>query len=225
MPCSNSGDGMEKIFAIGDIHGCLSKLENLIPQIGIDSEEDALVFIGDYIDRGPDPRGVVDFVLDLRKKIRRVICLKGNHEQMFLDYVCLNRNEGLYLSNGGTATIGSYGCHKTSGGREIIDVPDSHMSFFHSLLLSYETNDYIFVHAGLRDNVPLKEQDPQDMLWLRHEFILSSYDFGKTVVFGHTPMSHTNPLFRPGRIGIDTGAVYGGFLTCIELPSKRIYQA
>lgn len=224
MPCSDSGDGMEKIFAIGDIHGCLSKLENLIPQIGIDSEEDALIFIGDYIDRGPDSRGVVDFVLDLRKKIRTVICLRGNHEQMFLDYVCHNRDKDLYLFNGGDATIASYGYRKTPGGMKI-DVPDSHISFFHSLLLWYETDDYIFVHAGLRENIPLKDQDIQDMLWLRHEFILSSHDFGKTVVFGHTPMSHSSPLFRPGRIGLDTGAVYGGFLTCVELPSKKIYQA
>ncbi|HPQ44267.1 MAG TPA: metallophosphoesterase family protein [Syntrophales bacterium] len=215
---------MEKIFAIGDIHGCLSKLEHLIPQIEIDSEEDTLVFIGDYIDRGPDSPGVVDFVLDLRRKIDRVVCLRGNHEQMFLDYVCLNKNESLYLANGGDATIESYGYRRTPEGRKI-NVPESHMSFFRSLLLWYETADYIFVHAGLRDTVPLDEQDPQDLLWLRYEFILSSHDFGKTVIFGHTPMSHTNPLFCPGRIGIDTGAVYGGFLTCIELPSQRIYQA
>ncbi len=215
---------MEKIFAIGDIHGCLSKLEVLIPQIGIDSEEDALVFIGDYIDRGPDSRGVVDFVLDLRKKMHRVICLMGNHEQMFLDYVCLNKDEDIYLFNGGNATIASYGYRSVHGGKEI-NVPDDHMEFFKSLLPFHETDDYIFVHAGLRENVPLKDQDIQDMLWLRHEFILSSHDFGKTVVFGHTPMSHARPLFLPGRIGIDTGAVYGGYLTCVELPSKKIYQA
>jgi len=224
MPCSDSGDVMGKIFAIGDIHGCLSKLENLIPQIGIDSEEDTLVFTGDYIDRGPDSRGVVDFVLDLKREIRRVICLKGNHEQMFLDYVSLNKNEELYLLNGGNTTIASYGYRNVHGDREL-NVPDSHMDFFNSLLPCYETDDYIFVHAGLRDNIPLKEQNIQDMLWIRYDFIMSSYAFGKTVVFGHTPMSHTDPLFRRGRIGIDTGAVYGGFLTCIELPSKKVYQA
>jgi len=215
---------MGKIFAIGDIHGCLSKLEALIPQIDIDNRDDTLVFIGDYIDRGPDSRGVVDFVLDLRKKIRRVTCLMGNHEQMFLDYVCHDRDEDFYLFNGGDATIASYGYRKTRGERKI-DVPDSHMSFFRSLLLWYETDDYIFVHAGLREKIPLKEQDVHDLLWVRHEFIRSSYDFGKTVVFGHTPMPHAEPLFLPGRIGIDTGAVYGGLLTCVELPSQKIYQA
>ncbi|MBW2600171.1 MAG: serine/threonine protein phosphatase [Deltaproteobacteria bacterium] len=215
---------MEKIFVIGDIHGCLSKLEGLIPQIGINSEEDTLVFIGDYIDRGPDPRGVVDFVLDLRKKIRRVICLKGNHEQMFLDYVCLNKDEDLYLFNGGDTTVASYGYRSAHGDKEL-NVPDSHMDFFNSLLYCYETDDYIFVHAGLRENVSLKDQNIYDMLWIRHDFIMSSCDFGKTVVFGHTPMSHSKPLFLPSRIGIDTGAVYGGFLTCVELPSRKIYQA
>lgn len=215
---------MGKIFAIGDIHGCLSKLERIISRIGINSKDDTLVFIGDYIDRGPDSRGVVNFVLDLKKEIRKVICLKGNHEQMFLDYVRLNKNEDLYLSNGGDTTIASYGYRNIHGLREL-DVPDDHMNFFDSLLPCHETNDYIFVHAGLRENVPLKDQNIKDMLWIRHDFILSSYNFGKTVIFGHTPMSHSKPLFLPGRIGIDTGAVYGGLLTCIELPSRKIYQA
>jgi len=215
---------MGKIFAIGDIHGCLSRLERIISKIGIDSTEDTLVFIGDYIDRGPDSRGVVDFVLDLKRKIRTVICLKGNHEQMFLDYVCLNKNEGLYLSNGGDTTIASYG-YRTVRGIKELNVPDNHMEFFNTLLPFYETDEYIFVHAGLREGVLLKDQKTPDMLWIRHDFILSSYDFGKTVVFGHTPMSHSKPFFLPGRIGIDTGAVYGGFLTCIELPSQKIYQA
>ncbi|MBW2560144.1 MAG: serine/threonine protein phosphatase [Deltaproteobacteria bacterium] len=215
---------MEKIFAIGDIHGCLSKLETLIPQIDIDSDNDTLVFIGDYIDRGPDPRGVVDFVLDLREKIHTVICLKGNHEQMFLDYVCHDMDEDFYLFNGGDTTIASYGYRKTRG-VEKIDVPDSHMDFFRSLLPWYETDNYIFVHAGLRDRIPLQDQDVHDLLWVRYEFIRSSYDFGKTVVFGHTPVSHAEPLFLPGRIGIDTGAVYGGPLTCVELPLQKIYQA
>ncbi|MDD5723325.1 MAG: metallophosphoesterase family protein [Syntrophales bacterium] len=215
---------MGKIFAIGDIHGCLSKLEALIPQMEIRNRDDTLVFIGDYIDRGPDSRGVVDFILALKKKIYTVICLRGNHEQMFLDYVCHDRAENFYLSNGGDATIASYEYRNTPKGRKL-DVPDSHMSFFRSLLLWYETDDYIFVHAGLSEKIPLKDQEIDVLLWVRHEFIRSSYDFGKTVVFGHTPMPHAEPLFFPGRIGIDTGAVYGGLLTCVELPSKKTYQA
>jgi len=215
---------MGKIFAIGDIHGCRAKLEALIPRIGIDSDNDTLVFIGDYIDRGPDSKGVVDLVLDLKEEIRTVICLKGNHEEMFLDYLCHGRGKEIYLLNGGDATIASYGYRRT-GERGTIDVPESHMDFFRSLLLWYETDQYIFVHAGLRDRIPLEDQDVHDLLWVRYEFIRSSYDFGKTVVFGHTPVSHEEPLFLPGRIGIDTGAVYGGPLTCVELPLQKVYRA
>ena len=215
---------MGRIFAIGDIHGCLSKLERLIPQIDIDRGNDTLVFIGDYIDRGDNSKEVVECVLDLRERIGRVVCLKGNHEEMFLDYVCHGSNREMYLLNGGDATIASYGYRKTPGGMKI-NVPDRHMHFFTSLLLWYETEQYIFVHAGLRDGISLENQDPSDLLWIRYEFIQSSYDFGKTIVFGHTPTSHEDPLFLPGRIGIDTGAVYGGPLTCVELPSQKVYQA
>ena len=215
---------MGRIFAIGDIHGCLSKLEALIPQIEIDRDNDTLVFIGDYIDRGDDSKGVIDFLLDLRERIGTVVCLKGNHEEMFLDYLCNGKNEGMYLLNGGDATIASYGYRETRGGVKV-DVPETHMNFFRSLLLWYETEQYIFVHAGLRDEISLENQDPSDLLWIRYEFIRSSYDFGKTIVFGHTPVSHAEPLFLPGRIGIDTGAVYGGPLTCVELLSQKVYQA
>ena len=214
---------MGRIFAIGDIHGCISKLENIIDRIDLDAQNDTLVFIGDYIDRGPDSKGVVDFVLELRKSINQVICLLGNHEQMFLDYLHdKNFNKEIFLVNGGGNTISSYGVIETSEGIKV-DVPESHMQFFTSLLPYYETDDYIFVHAGLRPNIPLEKQSIEDLIWIRHEFINSSYDFGKIVIFGHTLFSQ--PLIEPNKIGIDTGAVYGGKLTCIQLPEVKIYQA
>ncbi len=214
---------MGRIFAIGDIHGCISKLENIIDRIDLDAQNDTLVFIGDYIDRGPDSKGVVDFVLELRKSINQVICLLGNHEQMFLDYLHdENFNKEIFLVNGGGNTISSYGVIETSEGIKV-DVPESHMQFFTSLLPYYETDDYIFVHAGLRPNIPLEKQSIEDLIWIRHEFINSSYDFGKIVIFGHTLFSQ--PLIEPNKIGIDTGAVYGGKLTCIQLPEVKIYQA
>jgi len=213
---------MGRIFAIGDIHGCISKLERIIDRIDIDAQNDTLVFIGDYIDRGPDPKGVVDFVLDLRKSINRVICLLGNHEQMFLDYLRDESfNKEIFLVNGGGNTISSYGVIETSEGIKV-DVPESHMQFFTSLLPYYQTDDYIFVHAGLRPNIPLEKQSIEDLIWIRYEFINSSYDFGKTVIFGHTPLSQ--PFIDFNKIGIDTGAVYGGKLTCIQLPEVKIYQ-
>jgi len=214
---------MGKIFAIGDIHGCISQLDRLLAQLDIDKEKDTLLFIGDYIDRGPDPKGVIDSILDIRKNISKVVCLSGNHEDMFLNYCLDRRDQELYMSNGGMRTLASYG-FSPEGTEELI-LPESHREFFTSLRTYHETDDYIFVHAGLRPGVPLDRQDREDLLWIRFEFIRSPYDFGKTVIYGHTPVFLDEPLIDKNKIGIDTGAVYGGWLTCIELPEMKIYQA
>jgi serine/threonine protein phosphatase 1 len=214
---------MGKIFAIGDIHGCISHLDRLMAQLNIDAGDDTLVFIGDYIDRGPNPKGVIDAILDIRRTISNVVCLCGNHEDMFLKY-CLDRSdEDLYMSNGGMHTLASYGFARE--GTEELILPESHREFFNNLRTYYEKDDYIFVHAGLRPGIPLNRQDRDDLLWIRFEFISSPYDFGKTVIYGHTPVSLNKPLIDKNKIGIDTGAVYGGRLTCIELPEMKIYQA
>jgi serine/threonine protein phosphatase 1 len=213
---------MGKIFAIGDIHGCISQLDKLMAQIDIDAGEDTLVFVGDYIDRGPDPKGVIDAILDMRKNIRNVVCLAGNHEDMFLNYCLDRRDEDLYMSNGGMRTLASYGL--SPEGTEELILPESHREFFTNLRTYHETDDYIFVHAGLRPGVPLDRQDREDLLWIRFEFINSPYDFGKTIIYGHTPISLRKPLIDNNKICIDTGAVYGGKLTCIELLEMKIYQ-
>jgi len=213
---------MEKIFAIGDIHGCISPLDKLMAQLDIDASQDTLIFVGDYIDRGPDSKGVIDAILDIRKNIGDVVCLTGNHEDMFLNYCLDRRNENLYMSNGGMRTLASYG-FSPEGTEELI-LPPSHREFFTGLRTYHETDDYIFVHAGLRPGIPLDRQDREDLMWIRFEFINSPYDFGKTVVYGHTPVSLNKPLIDKNKICIDTGAVYGGKLTCIELPKMTIYQ-
>ncbi len=213
---------MEKIFAIGDIHGCISPLDKLMAQLDIDASQDTLIFVGDYIDRGPDSEGVIDAILDIRKNIGDVVCLTGNHEDMFLNYCLDRRNENLYMSNGGMRTLASYG-FSPEGTEELI-LPPSHREFFTGLRTYHETDDYIFVHAGLRPGIPLDRQDREDLMWIRFEFINSPYDFGKTVVYGHTPVSLNKPLIDKNKICIDTGAVYGGKLTCIELPKMTIYQ-
>ncbi len=211
---------MGRIFAIGDVHGCLDKLVDLMDRLDYDASRDTLLFIGDYIDRGPDSRGVVQFILDLRESGTAVVCLRGNHEQMFLDYYHGREDKSFFLSNGGISTLRSYNVDDDlTGGR----IPESHLRFFTTLLPYYETDGHIFVHAGLRPGIPLAQQDEDDLIWIRYEFISSSYDFGKTVVFGHTPMQ--KPYFNKAKIGIDTGAVYGGKLTCLELPEGRIHQA
>ena len=212
---------MNKIFAIGDIHGCLDRLRTLIKNLDIDRQHDILVFIGDYIDRGKSSKEVVDYMIKLRGEFNN-ICLMGNHEQMFLNYLA-GTNEEMYLFNGGTTTLSSYGIDRTSPPhirRQAI--PPEHLHFFQSLLPYYETEDYIFVHAGLMPGLSLGEQDIHDLLWMRQEFIYSDYDFGKLVIFGHTPFG--SPLIMPNKIGIDTGAATSGKLTCLELPTVKIHQ-
>ncbi len=213
---------MPKIFAIGDVHGCTGKLEELLSLLPLDAKQDTLVFVGDYIDRGPNSKGMIEYLIDLRQKIGDIVFLSGNHEQMFLNYHRNNEGRQRFLMNGGESTIISYGVAGLKDGRNM-NVPRNHLEFLTTLRISYETHDYIFVHAGLKPGVPRDKQTPEDMLWIRHAFVESTEDFGKIVVFGHTTLD--KPLIEPNKIGIDTGAVYGGKLTCVELPTLKIYQA
>jgi serine/threonine protein phosphatase 1 len=209
------------IYAIGDIHGHLDSLERLMEKIKPDLEKDQLVFMGDYIDRGPHSKGVVDYVLRLRNTAPRqnVVCLKGNHEAMFLNFL-QGEDLELFLFNGGLSTIREYWGRNWDQLEKLVLPPD-HEAFFRELQLYYETPDYIFVHGGLKPGVPLKEQDEEDLLWIRGEFITAMDDFGRKVVFGHTPFRQ--PLVLPNKIGIDTGAVYGNVLTCLKLPQEQFF--
>lgn len=197
------------LYVIGDIHGCLEPLKQLMSMISL-TKEDQLIFLGDYIDRGPDPKGVVEYLLSLEGN---PVFLMGNHERMLLDYL-EGRNKLLYLFNGGGATLKSYG--------DVSYIPERHLTFFKSLRLFYEIDDYLFVHAGIRPNLPLEQQDPEDLVWIRGDFIYHPERYPKTVVFGHTPLEEA--LMLPDRIGIDTGCVYGGKLTCLILPSRELIQ-
>lgn len=213
---------MNKIFAIADIHGCLDKLQRLIRDIKADPVNDTLVFIGDYIDRADGSKEVVDYILRLEKTYQKMICLRGNHETMLLRYL-QGVEEDIYLANGGLATLNAYGILRSDAPRERKKkIPADHLRFFKSLLPYYETDQFIFVHAGLIPGIPLAEQSLYDLQWVRQTFIDSDYDFGKRVVFGHTHFSA--PLITANKIGIDTGAVYGGRLTCVELPNLKFYQ-
>jgi len=213
---------MNKIFAIGDIHGCFDKLQRLIEDLPIDRQQDTLIFIGDYIDRGSSGKEVVEYVIGLKSKFNNVVCLTGNHEQMFLNYIA-GTDEVMYLYNGGKATLLSYDISPCASPLERkAAIPLSHLLFFKSLLPYYETENYIFVHAGLMPGLSLHEQTIHNLLWVRHEFIYSDYDFGKMVIFGHTPFH--SPLIESNKIGIDTGAFSGGKLTCVELPAVKIHQ-
>jgi serine/threonine protein phosphatase 1 len=140
---------------------------------------------------------------------------------MLLDYHLHRKNEEMFFMNGGNVTAFSYGLTRTDAG-VIMDIPQTHIDFFSSLHLFYETDKFIFVHAGLKPGVPLAQQKQIDLLWIREEFINTDQPLEKTVVFGHTPF--VSPLVGKDRIGIDTGAAFGGKLTCVELTEMKFYQ-
>jgi serine/threonine protein phosphatase 1 len=207
-----------KIFVIGDIHGCLGMLNRLLEKIPWRPGRDELVFLGDYIDRGEDPKGVVDLILDLQRSFPLIHCLKGNHESMLLDYL-LGVNRDRYLANHGHITLRSYSVDLENPAME--NFPE-HVDFFRSLKPLIEVDDYYFVHAGFRPGTAIHDQLEEDLFWIREPFLSTPYDFGRKVIFGHTPF--VEPLVAKNKIGIDTGAVFGNKLTCIELPDERFYS-
>ncbi|PLX80456.1 MAG: serine/threonine protein phosphatase [Desulfuromonas sp.] len=206
----------KRLLAIGDIHGCLDLLQQLLSEVA-PTAEDQLVFLGDYIDRGPDSRSVIELLLQLQEQFPETVFLRGNHEQMLLDF--LDGADSLsFLLNGGAATLKSY----ESKIDEKPHIPENHLLFFNSLRTSYFYGDFIFVHAGLRPGLPIEQQAERDMLWIRGEFINSDFDWGKTVVFGHSPQPDV--LKKKNMIGLDTGAVYNNRLTCCDLFTGRVWQ-
>ncbi len=204
-----------RLFAIGDIHGCLQQLEELLTRVA-PTGRDQVVFLGDYVDRGPASAGVIDYLIEFGRSFPATVFLRGNHEQMFTDYLD-GLDPAVFLLNGGLETLNSY--HD----RGLWPVPQKHREFLDTLVNYYQTDDCIFVHAGLRPGVPLAEQDCSDLLWIRREFITSDYDWGKTVIYGHTPLEE--PLLGETRLGLDTGCVYGRRLTCCEVRTRQFWQA
>jgi len=211
---------MQKIFVVGDIHGCFDKLCALMDKIPLNDKQDQLIFIGDYIDRGSSSFDVVKYLIDLKKRVPGTIFIKGNHEDMLQNYLD-GSDRFTYQLNGGQQTLDEY--LNRSDNKDAFPIPSEHLDFINSLQLYYQTDDYIFVHAGLREKVPLESQDKMDLLWIRDEFIHSDFDFGKRVIFGHTPFKE--PLLQANKIGIDTGAVYGNLLTCVQLPEMEFFSA
>lgn len=208
-------DTTGRLLAFGDIHGCCRQLRELVGQVR-PTAQDRLVFLGDYVDRGPDSAGVVAELLQLQRRFPQSIFLRGNHEEMLLD-VLAGHDPTVFLGNGGGTTIASYEA------RDGWPPPAEHRAFFDRLLTLYETDRFIFVHAGLRPGVPVAGQEPGDLLWIRAAFLHSDYSWGKTVVFGHTP--HAEPLLDPERIALDTGCVYGGQLTCCDVLTRCCWQS
>lgn len=199
---------MTDYIAIGDIHGMRSLLDELLVQL---PDEGELVFLGDYIDRGPDSRGVIDRLLQLSDS-RPCHFLRGNHEAILL--AALDSEKGMeqfWLRNGGLATVESYQGRPTP----------EHEQFFRRTRPYLVTEDYLFVHAGLLPGKTLAESDLDELLWVHDPFLTSEYDWGKLVIHGHTPTENRQPDLRANRINIDTGAVYGGALTAMLLPERE----
>ncbi len=201
---------MSMIYAIGDIHGMLGKLQKLIARC----EEHAagrpmtLAFVGDYIDRGPEAAGVVRCLIDLRDKMPdRVIALMGNHEMMVLAVIDEVMPERSWLLQGGAATLQSYG---VSRAREL---PPEHLDWLNSLQLAYDDGRRLFVHAGINPDKPLDAQTELDLLWIREPFLSDGRDHGRLIVHGHTPVMTGAADLRSNRLNLDTGAVFGGPLT------------
>ena len=213
----------QRLFAVGDIHGCADELAVLLKALEL-GPGDTIVFVGDYIDRGPDSRGVVELALELQRGAATPVFLKGNHEDMLLSFLGFPGHYGeSFLFNGGVQTLASYGLKRADPAEAGAALPASHLDFFKSLANSYQRRPYLFVHAGVHPAVPLADQEVEDLLWIRHEFIFSPHRLDATVVFGHTPM-RTVMTDLPYKIGIDTGLVYGGSLSCVEFSEGLLYQ-
>ncbi len=226
-------DGL-RIYAIGDIHGRVDLLRILHHLIAEDGRGKAgkrlVVYLGDLVDRGLDSRGVIDFLLDDHPADLPFVVLRGNHEEMmlrFLDDVSVAPG---WLEYGGAATLLSYGVSMSgpvSDERMLIDlqrrfvenVPPRHVAFMRDARFYYVAGDYLFVHAGIRPGEPLDAQQPEDLMWIRAEFLRSNADHGYIVVHGHSITRKAE--FRSNRIGIDTGAYATGILTCLVLEGDK----
>jgi len=217
----------QRIFAIGDIHGRLDLLERAIAAIGRDVAAHGpaalTVTIGDYIDRGPQSRGVIDRLSD-NPFPTSYVALRGNHEDYLVRFLGDPGIGPHWFTQGGQETLRSYGvqiagplaANLTRACNQLkAALPASHLAFLNGLNFSVSRGRYFFCHAGVRPGVPLSRQSEHDLTWIRGEFLESTVDFGKIVVHGHTPVPE--PEVRPNRIDIDTGAFATGRLTCAVL--------
>lgn len=210
---------MPRTIAIGDIHGHLSPLENLLREIA-PKEQDTIIFLGDYINRGPRSADVVERIIDLSKRCN-VIPLMGNHEAMLLAALRTQQEQELanFRANGGDATLESYGVDR-------LDIPVEHRRFFESLQRYHEIEEHFFIHANYAPNFALSDQPEQYALWRSLEQIPARHYSRKTAVVGHTPQMNGEILDHEGYlICIDTGCGLGGVLTALDVHTDDYWQA
>lgn len=235
MPIENANP----IYAIGDIHGQLAMLESALTWIEADGGPDAqIVFLGDYTDRGPNSAGVLEILSNGKRAGRNWIFLKGNHDRMFEWYLETPSRADPYLMYdlfwlherlGGDTALASYGIDMSQQwragdlhARAIAAVPKAHVDFLRDCVLSFQTDDLFFVHAGIRPEIDLDTQDEEDLLWIRKEFHSYSLPHPKLVVHGHTPVKQAANYGN--RVNLDSGAGYGRDLTVAVFEAGGIWR-
>ena len=199
-----------RTYALSDIHGCLDKLVALVERCRVNGGHSAkFVFLGDYIDRGPDSRGVLEFVIDLQRRMpSQVVCLCGNHEDLALNAIDdASQIDQWLVHNGGDKALRSYGATHPS------EVPADHVAWLRALVTHHDDGRRFFVHAGINPARPLDRQNRHDLLWMREPFLSDPRDYGRFIVHGHTPIKGGQPDLRVNRVNVDTAAVLGGPLT------------
>ena len=232
-----------RTFVVGDIHGRCAQLLNLLDMLPRDAQKDTLIFLGDLIDRGADAPGCVEHIMKLRRESpERVICLRGNHEQMLLDFLEGHATIWLTPVTGGERTFEQYTCRTVrvksqqdlEENRRVFaeSFPVEHLEFMQSLPLYYEDDHAIYVHAGLDDGKHPRESSPTSLLWMRDMDFYKNYR-GKPCVFGHTPTPLLPLRGRLGRhgiyishsaVGLDTGYNHQSPLSCLSLPDFNLFQ-
>ncbi len=223
-------DGL-RVYAIGDVHGRADCLSELLSAIDADQAENPvekarIILLGDYTDRGPASRRVIETLVS-RSGDSNFVCLRGNHDEWFFKFLSDPDEGDGFLHWGGMQTLDSYGVdisgdHRSNAelSRELARlVPPDHRRFLGRLKHWHVEGDFFFCHAGVRPSIPLEYQDPHDLMWIRGEFHAHKGSFGKVVVHGHTPQDSVD--FRPNRINIDTRAYDTGILTCLVLEGSQ----
>jgi serine/threonine protein phosphatase 1 len=221
-----------RVYAIGDVHGRLDLLQAMHGRIGADiaarrPADWRIIHLGDYTDRGPSSKGVLDFLIAARGRDGRIISLMGNHDSGLLEFLAEPDPYDLFATNGGEDTARSYGVElrmataadlAMSAEALRAAIPAAHTEFLRSLPRSVTFGDFFFCHAGVRPGVSLERQDPSDLIWIRDEFLDHPGLYEKIVVHGHTPSGE--PEVMANRINVDTGAFYSGVLTCAVIDGR-----
>jgi serine/threonine protein phosphatase 1 len=213
-----------RVLAIGDIHGCLGPLDALLDWVA-PGPDDLVVALGDYVDRGPDTRGVLDRLVGLKRAGRRLVCLRGNHEVMMLAARDGRADLRMWLSVGGVQALASYIPGGELRANALDAVPADHWAFLeHGLVPYFETDTHLFVHAGVYPDYDLHEQPENVLYW---EFLPEAmrHRSGKPVICGHTSQKGGDPKVIPGAVCIDTYCHGGGWLTCLDAATGRYWQA